>query len=127
MRDADRVEVYDTGTFERLAALAADKPSGIFLTARAHRIGLYCMTHADPAIRSRRGARCLDRRSSISSATFRCSAAVCGARGTAASEGEVLDRLGRLQAQGAISRIGAVLTPHRAGCSTLAAMAVPGR
>jgi siroheme decarboxylase len=41
------------------------------------------------------------------------------------SEGEVLDRLGRLQGQGAISRIGAVLTPHRAGWSTLAAMAVP--
>ena len=40
VRDADRVEVYDTRTFERLAALAADKPSGIFLTARAHRIGL---------------------------------------------------------------------------------------
>ena len=40
VRDADRVEVYDTSTFERLAALAADKPSGIFLTARAHRIGL---------------------------------------------------------------------------------------
>jgi DNA-binding Lrp family transcriptional regulator len=41
------------------------------------------------------------------------------------SETEVLERLGRLQAQGAISRIGAVLTPHRAGWSTLAAMAVP--
>ena len=40
VRDADRVEVYDTRTFERLAALDADKPSGIFLTARAHRIGL---------------------------------------------------------------------------------------
>jgi protein NirF len=40
VRDADRVEVYDTATFERLAALEADKPSGIFLTARAHRIGL---------------------------------------------------------------------------------------
>jgi protein NirF len=40
VRDADRVEVYDTRTFERLAALGADKPSGIFLTARAHRIGL---------------------------------------------------------------------------------------
>ena len=40
VRDADRVEVYDPGTFERLATLAADKPSGIFLTARAHRIGL---------------------------------------------------------------------------------------
>lgn len=40
VRDADRVEVYDTRTFERLAALPADKPSGIFLAARAHRIGL---------------------------------------------------------------------------------------
>lgn len=41
------------------------------------------------------------------------------------SEAEVLKRLRRLQEQGAISRIGAVLTPHRAGWSTLAAMAVP--
>jgi DNA-binding Lrp family transcriptional regulator len=41
------------------------------------------------------------------------------------SEAEVLERLRRLQAKGAISRIGAVLTPHRAGWSTLAAMAVP--
>jgi len=40
VRDADRVEVYDTRTFERLAEIAVDKPSGIFMTARAHRIGL---------------------------------------------------------------------------------------
>ncbi len=40
VRDEDRVEVYDTRTFERLATLPAEKPSGIFLTARAHRIGL---------------------------------------------------------------------------------------
>jgi protein NirF len=40
VRDAGRVEVYDTATFELKAALSADKPSGIFLTARAHRIGL---------------------------------------------------------------------------------------
>ncbi len=40
VRDADRVDVYDTRTFERKASLPADKPSGIFLTARAHRIGL---------------------------------------------------------------------------------------
>jgi protein NirF len=39
-RDDDRVLVYDTATFERLAELAADKPSGIFFTARAFRIGL---------------------------------------------------------------------------------------
>ena len=41
------------------------------------------------------------------------------------SEAEVLERLRRLQERGAISRIGAVVTPHRAGWSTLAAMAVP--
>jgi DNA-binding Lrp family transcriptional regulator len=33
--------------------------------------------------------------------------------------------LGRLQAEGAISRVGAVVAPHRAGWSTLAAMSVP--
>jgi len=40
VRDEDRVEVYDTQTFERRAAMPAKKPSGIFFTARAHRIGL---------------------------------------------------------------------------------------
>ena len=40
VRDADRVEVYDTASFERQASLPADKPSGIFLTARAGKIGL---------------------------------------------------------------------------------------
>jgi protein NirF len=40
LRDEDRVEVYDTASFARLAALPASKPSGIFLTARANRIGL---------------------------------------------------------------------------------------
>ncbi len=40
VRDEDRVDVYDTRSFERLAALPAAKPSGIFFTARAHRIGL---------------------------------------------------------------------------------------
>ncbi|MCP4487244.1 MAG: protein nirF [Gammaproteobacteria bacterium] len=40
VRDEDRVEVYDTSTFKRKAALPAKKPSGIFFTARAHRIGL---------------------------------------------------------------------------------------
>ena len=39
VRDENRVDVYDTATFERLASLPADKPSGIFFTARAHRIG----------------------------------------------------------------------------------------
>jgi protein NirF len=38
-RDDDRVLVYDTATFARLATLPADKPSGIFFTARAFRIG----------------------------------------------------------------------------------------
>lgn len=40
VRDEDRVEVYDTRTLARVGALPVDKPSGIFLTARAHRIGL---------------------------------------------------------------------------------------
>jgi protein NirF len=39
-RDDDRVIVYDTETFRELARLPADKPSGIFFTARAHRLGL---------------------------------------------------------------------------------------
>jgi protein NirF len=40
VRDADRVDSYDTTTFARVASLRAEKPSGIFFTARAHRIGL---------------------------------------------------------------------------------------
>lgn len=40
VRDEDRLEIYDTQTFARVARLPADKPSGIFLTDRAHRIGL---------------------------------------------------------------------------------------
>jgi len=40
VRDADRVDVFDTRTAKRIAAIPADKPSGIFLSARAHRIGL---------------------------------------------------------------------------------------
>ena len=38
-RDDDRVLVYDTATFTRWSELPADKPSGIFFTARAFRIG----------------------------------------------------------------------------------------
>lgn len=40
VRDADRVDVYDTRSLQPLAAIAADKPSGIFLTYRAGRTGL---------------------------------------------------------------------------------------
>jgi len=40
VRDENRLEVYDTRTFERIATFAARAPSGIFFTARAHRIGL---------------------------------------------------------------------------------------
>ncbi len=40
VRDENRVDVYDTSTFKRKASLTASKPSGIFFTARAHRIGL---------------------------------------------------------------------------------------
>jgi len=41
------------------------------------------------------------------------------------SEAEVLTTLARLQQQGAVSRVGAVLRPNTVGVSTLAAMAVP--
>jgi len=40
VRDADQVQVYDTESFERVAQLTSEKPSGIFFTARAHRTGL---------------------------------------------------------------------------------------
>ncbi len=39
LRDEDRVEIYDTATYTRVASLPADKPSGIFFTSRANRIG----------------------------------------------------------------------------------------
>ena len=40
VRDENRVEIYDTQTFKRKAVIEALKPSGIFFSARAHRIGL---------------------------------------------------------------------------------------
>ncbi len=39
VRDADRVDVYDASTFAKKAEIPAQKPSGIFFTARATRIG----------------------------------------------------------------------------------------
>ncbi len=38
-RDSDRVVVYDTETLKELTRIEARKPSGIFFTARANRIG----------------------------------------------------------------------------------------
>jgi protein NirF len=40
VRDDDRVDIFDTGTFEKVTSVSAAKPSGIFFTARAHKIGL---------------------------------------------------------------------------------------
>ena len=40
VRDENRVEVYDTASFERKSSMPANKPSGIFFSARAHLIGL---------------------------------------------------------------------------------------
>lgn len=40
VRDAGEVQVYDTRTVTQIAKLPASKPSGIFFTARANRIGL---------------------------------------------------------------------------------------
>lgn len=39
VRDADRVDVYDTRSFARIASIPAKSPSGILLAARANRIG----------------------------------------------------------------------------------------
>jgi len=40
VRDEDRVNIYDTDTFDNIAQISVDKPSGIFFTHRAHKIGL---------------------------------------------------------------------------------------
>lgn len=40
VRDEDRVDVYDTENLEKISSLPASKPSGIFFSHRAHRIGL---------------------------------------------------------------------------------------
>ncbi|HEY5702316.1 MAG TPA: cytochrome D1 domain-containing protein [Gammaproteobacteria bacterium] len=40
VRDEDRVNIYNTMTFDRIGLLEADKPSGIFFSNRAHKIGL---------------------------------------------------------------------------------------
>jgi protein NirF len=39
-RDAGKVTVYDTESFKAITTLPMKKPSGIFFTSRAHRIGL---------------------------------------------------------------------------------------
>lgn len=39
LRDADRVQIYDTTTFSKKGEIVAAKPSGIFFTARAMKIG----------------------------------------------------------------------------------------
>jgi protein NirF len=39
VRDDNQVKVYDTESFAEITTLSADKPSGIFFTPRAHRIG----------------------------------------------------------------------------------------
>jgi protein NirF len=40
VRDANRVRIYDVYNRKEITSLAMKSPSGIFLTARAHRIGL---------------------------------------------------------------------------------------
>lgn len=39
VRDADRIDIIDTASLERVTSLEARSPSGIFFTARAHRLG----------------------------------------------------------------------------------------
>jgi protein NirF len=40
VRDEDRVDIYNTRTLGKISDLTALKPSGIFMTYRAHHIGL---------------------------------------------------------------------------------------
>lgn len=40
VRDLDLLKIYDTATMKEIKSLPALKPSGIFFTSRAHRIGL---------------------------------------------------------------------------------------
>ena len=40
VRDANKVVIYDTNTLQPIGEIAAESPSGIFFTARAHRLGL---------------------------------------------------------------------------------------
>jgi protein NirF len=40
VRDRDQVQVYDTRSMEQITSLPSDKPSGIFFTSRAAKIGL---------------------------------------------------------------------------------------
>ncbi|MEE9157535.1 MAG: cytochrome D1 domain-containing protein [Gammaproteobacteria bacterium] len=40
VRDADQVVIYDTNDFRKVSTLAINRPSGIFFSARAHKIGL---------------------------------------------------------------------------------------
>jgi protein NirF len=40
VRDAGRIDIYDARSFEKKGEIPAESPSGIFFTARAHRIGL---------------------------------------------------------------------------------------
>ncbi len=40
VRDANRVDIYDTSNFSKIGELPANSPSGIFFSARAHRFGL---------------------------------------------------------------------------------------
>ncbi len=40
VRDENRIQVHDTASFEKLAEIPAQSPSGIFFSSRAHRFGL---------------------------------------------------------------------------------------
>ena len=40
VRDENRIQIHDTASFEKIAEIPAQEPSGIFFSARAHRFGL---------------------------------------------------------------------------------------
>lgn len=40
VRDENRIQIHDTASFEKIAEIPVQEPSGIFFSARAHRFGL---------------------------------------------------------------------------------------
>ena len=142
VRDENRVDVYDTRSYEKLAEIAAERPSGIFFSARAHRIGPCSARPAMQQVPRRNGRPSLPAhpgRASLDALDRRLldehqrGFPICAtpfatlADRLGCEAGEVIRRLAALERRGVVSRVGPVFTPGRIGASTLAAMAVPPR
>ena len=119
VRDAGKVVVYDTHTFEKLAEIEATSPSWhLFHRSRAQNGAMRMDFVTDPVDR-----RLLDdwqRDFPIAPRPF----AEIGAR-LGVDESEVVNRLTRMQLAGRITRVGGTCTPNTVSASTLAAVAAP--